>query len=257
MSDPLIARTEKSEVTRIAADAVRKRYLTEDGRARATREVRALRFLEERFGTVSFDGWTYAVTRLVREEQEGPALVLEYASGSIIADLPAAAAGEAAFHAGVWLGLYQQRVMGGEDAGLPYTDCTLYNMAVDFGARTVTVFDPGNNWGRTGWIYEDVVLYLISVLSVSMRRRVAPFRQIHRFLKGYASVPGRQFRLRSYYRGAASQLLRKDRDLGKGQGLLRQWTLRLGTLLFSPVFFLYLPLYLQVKHRRMRREQTE
>lgn len=229
----------------MAPDAVRKRYLTEDAKQRAVHEARALKFLEKKFGRITAEGWTYKTARLLRAEPDREAIVLEYATGTVLADLPVRSMPDAAFHTGLWVGLYQQRVMNKSDEGLPYTDCSMYNMSVDFDTRTFTVFDPGKAWGRPGWIYEDLASFVISILSVCTRRRLSPFKLLHQFFRGYASVADNQFRLLQYYRGVMRQIGRKDRAVRDAR---MRWPYRIGTLFMAPVYFIYLPLYLQVKH---------
>jgi hypothetical protein len=156
-----------------------------------------------------------------------------------VEDLPSAE-----YHAGVWLGLYQERLLDGDIEGLIFHDFSVYNVFVDRSNKEVIVLDPGMAWGQRGCLYEDVLLHVHSIFACGFRRRFVPFRAARAFLSGYVAASREPFDAGAYLRSLLVHLRRKEGSLGSHFSVRRN-LFRIGALLTLPFYLIYVPLRLR------------
>ncbi len=236
MGQELIKRTNKAELYRLPDGSVLKRYFTNHAVERAMQDQRSLLYIQEKFGLVYHEGWLYRAVKFLWLAPDRCSLCMEFAPGRALPEVPKSKIKEAEYHCGVWMALYHNKVLDGATEGLIYADCGVRNFIVNFEQKSVTAMDPGGAWGRSGYVYEDLVRHIDSVLFVLVARGKAPVSAIMSFLKGYRLVKKAKLSLFHYYKGLYRELRR--------QFIAYATKSYVKCLLFSVVIVSFFPFYL-------------
>ena len=207
MEEKLIKRTNKAELYRLSDGSVLKQY-TDKKNAVTTimQDQYSLLSIQQRFGEVHHEGWLYGVVKFLRLLTERQAICMEFVPGCLLLEMPKSKMNAAEYHCGVWLALYHNKVFNEGTKGLFYTDFTVNNIILDFEQKSVIALDPGWAWGQVGYIYQDLVRHILSILLTLVVRRKAPFSTILSFLRGYVSVTKVKLNLVHYYKALYREL---------------------------------------------------
>ena len=249
MEETLIEYTNKASLHRLSEDMVLKRYITEDAIERVIQDQRSLLQIQECFGAAHYKGWKYRIVKLLWLSLDQRALGMEFVSGRPLSKTDRSNMQEAELHCGIWLGLYHNKMLDGQTQGLIYTDFIVHNIILDFDKRSVTVIDPGMAWGRQGYIYEDLLQHITSMLLVLVIRRKSSFSAVGRFLDGYMQVANAKLNLVHYYGGLLRELRR--------QFLAYNAKSRKKSLFFLMISCLMLPIYVIFIPAFLYRRQSE
>jgi hypothetical protein len=168
---------------------------------------------------------------------------MEHVSGCPLSAVPKSKMKIAEYRCGIWLALYHNKMLGGSPKGLIYTDLNAHNIILDFEQKRVTAIDPGMTWGRSGYIYEDVVKHINSVLMTLVLRRKSPCTAMMSFLRGYAEVIQLKLNLFLYYKGLYRELKRQFLNYSK-QSYLKFVSFFLVVCALSPLYYVWIPSYL-------------
>lgn len=227
--------------------SVLKRYTTGNAEERIVQDRRSLVGIAERFREVHRHGWRYRVVRFLRTGDDERTFYMEFAPGQSVARTPRSQLRTAEFHCGIWLALYHNTMLDDMHEGLIFSDVGVHNLLVDPGQKVVTAIDPGMQWGRRGFSYEDLVQHLHSVFSVLvLRRRVAP-SVILSCLDGYRRAIRAPFSPSAYYRGLSREIKRTIRAYGH-QSLPKLAALLLVLAMLSGFYLFALPALLMRRH---------
>lgn len=238
--ETLIKRTNKAELWRLDDNLVVKRYFVENSVERVLHDQRSLLYIEEAFGEVDYQGWSYRSVKLLCLGIDRKSVGLEFVSGNVLVDVPKARMKEAEYHCGVLLAQYHNKVLGASNEGLIYTDFCVQNIVIDFPGQSITVIDPGMAWGRLGNVHEDLVQHINSVIMVLVSRRKASLSDIMGFLKGYRGARRAQPHLRVYLQGLARQLRRQFLTYA-GESSWKCLAFSLAVCILSPFYLVVVP----------------
>jgi hypothetical protein len=246
MEGKLIERTNKAELYRLPNGSVLKQYFTKNAVNRVMQDQRSLLYIQENFGEVYYEGWLYRIVKLLWVATDGKSFCMEFVPGWVLSEIPKSKTKESEYHCGVWMALYHNKVLNGNTEGLIYTDFGAHNIILDFEQKSVTAIDPGMIWGRSGYIYEDLVIHIHSVLVVLVVKGKAPFSAITSFLKGYALVKKAKLDLFIYYKSLCRELRRRFLAYAtKSYVKCLFFLLLVGFLL--PFYLFFIPGYLLLK----------
>lgn len=249
MEGKLIKRTNKAELLRLPDGSILKRYFTNNAVDRVMQDQRSLQYIHENFGQVCYNGWGYRVVKPLWVSTDRKSLCLEFVSGYVLSEIPRSKAKEAEYHCGVWMALYHNKVLDGNIEGLIYTDFGVHNIIIDFDQKRVTAIDPGAIWGRSAYVYEDLIIHVYSVLVVLVAKRRAPFSAVISFLAGYTSVNKAKLNLYIYFKSLCREFRRRLSEYAaESLGNCLQFLLLTGFLLPFFVFFVPGHLYLRRPH---------
>lgn len=254
MKYELIAHTDKAEVYRLSDGSVLKRYLTRNAPERVKHDTHALTYIENHFGEVQFEGWTYRTVRILRVAKTGRAIYMEDVPGKALSDLPRSEMNLAEYHCGIWIALYHQNMLSHQRKGFIFTDYIPHNIIVDMKGRSVTAIDPGMLWGEQGNMYEDLLLHIQSGLTTLVARNKASPLIFRHFLRGYLQVGASKFDLQSYLEGVYREIRSRARHY------LRISTFKfiefaIVTTLLLPLYLIVIPAYF-VLHERSANKTT-
>ncbi len=206
MQEKLIKRTNKADFYRLSDGSVLKQYTDKKNAVTTiTQDQYSLLSIQQHFGEVHHEGWLYRIVRFLRLVTERGAICMEFAPGCVPSEMPKSKMNAAEYHCGVWLALYHNKILNGRTEGLIYGDFTVGNIILDFEQKSVIAIDPGWAWGRAGYMYQDLVRHIHSVLILVVKRK-APFSATLSFLRGYVSVTKVKLNLVHYYKGLRREL---------------------------------------------------
>lgn len=206
MQYELIAHTDKAELYRLSDGSVLKRYITKNATERVKHDAYALTYIAEHFGEVQYEGWTYRTVKLLRVANTGKAIYMEDVPGQALSELPKSQMNLAEYHCGIWIALYHSKVLKNNLHGLIFTDYIPHNIMVDVEGKSVTVIDPGMLWGKTGTIYEDLLLHIQSGLTVLLPyNKTSPMAFVY-FLRGYKHGSSIPFNILTYVKGVHREI---------------------------------------------------
>ena len=210
---------------------------------------RSLWYLQENFGEVYHEGWVYRTVKPYWSDNRS--VCMEFVPGFALSAVPKLKMNEAEYHCGVWLVLYHNKILNGRPSGLIYCDLNAHNIIIDFAQKRATAIDPGSTWGRSGYIYEDIVKHIFSVLMSLVAKRKARFSSTTSFLRGYAPLIKVKFKFFIYCRSLVRALRRQFRYYAKRKRSFTKFTLFfLAVCCLTPFFLLFVPAYLFLRGER-------
>lgn len=235
----LIITTNKSEVT-ISNGEVIKRYLTADFRDRVDQDQQALSFLNENLTPTTWNDWTIRTARPLWVAIDRSRYAMEYARGRVLAELSPHELVEGELLYGYWVADYRAKLLDRDGYGPIFTDASLHNAVIDFERRKLIVIDPGSFWGRKGYVYEEIVQHLYSILGTCVRNKRNPLTFIRSFVSGYSRF-GHSFNMRHYLLSFFREIRAKTASFRHRQSRSEVWLFLLSVVVFSPVYLIYVP----------------
>lgn len=215
MIEKIIVRKSAAVLSLLPSGRVRKTFTQADGPYRLSKDRHNLVVIQQKFGTVQREGWTYSFVKLLGTNHQPPAIEMEFVPGVSVPNLPKTLIPEAERRCGEWLAHYHEKLLNGLE-GLIYKDCGPGNFIIDFEKKRVTGIDPGITWGEKGFTYEDILLHVHCIIqSLMLKHRKARPSDTLAFLNGYMSVRKIRFVPCAYYRSYYRSVMHTFRCLGK------------------------------------------
>ena len=175
-----IKKTNKAKL-KIKKNKVEKIYYDQE---RAKTEYNNYKKLHSIMKEIEYKNWSLKSPRIYCFN--GNKLTMERAQGLSLSDLINKGKPEAAYYAGIYLGLFHKNSCEGQlKKCISYGDYNRTNIFVDFDSKTVWGIDPGDRFGQKTYPELDLMKGLFSILIGEFRNKNYSFKNARLFLKGY------------------------------------------------------------------------
>jgi len=247
----IINKNNKSIVTLSSDGYIEKKYITNDAEERVIQDQNTLLYLMDRFGSIHYNDWKIRVVRLKWIAIDKKSIGLEYVKGTPLAKLKPENLLHAEFLYGIWLGNYKNTILSNPGKGLLYTDLSLHNALYDIMNKEFVVIDPGKHYGRSGYIYEDIIQHVYSISAHCMRNFLNPFKYIEKFIDGYLTQDRGRIEFKIYYYSIIRDSVARICIIKKNyKSLLKYIT---GLFILFPMYAIYTPFILYLKNKGVGR----